>query len=94
MGRSGTPLRRGYSSAAARESRREPQSLDNPCVVARNESGRRFERARLSRHRKSARKLRQLLKSKKVRRRSVVKVKARITAEDDSTAKSTVRISS
>lgn len=31
---------------------------------------------------------------KKVRRRSVVKVKARIIAEDDSTAKSTVRISS
>jgi hypothetical protein len=46
MGRSGTPLRRGYSSAAALESRRE--SLDNPCVVARNESGRRVEHARLS----------------------------------------------
>jgi hypothetical protein len=37
-----------YSSAAALESRREPQSLDNPCVVARNESGCRSERARLS----------------------------------------------
>ena len=31
MGRSGTPLRRGYSSAAALESRREPQSLDRAC---------------------------------------------------------------